>query len=178
MGVLSFLTASKLKSEIVRQRDEIARMHQVKDAEAALKQEADNKLGDAEGKSQALERANAERASRIKELERSLEKARENSKKSLSEELKKVQEKSEKDLHDMDVRLATLRQELDDKQRQRAEVTEQNSVLAEKSSQLEATVAELTRSVKDGLDQIRLLEEDKHGLQTDLDKIMGNLTKW
>ena len=90
----------------------------------------------------------------------------------------KVQEKAEKDLHDMDVRLSTLRQELDDKQRQRAEVTEQNSVLAEKSAQLETTVADLTKSLKGGEDQIRRLEEDKRGLQTDLDKIMGNLTKW
>ena len=35
MGILSFLTASRLKAELTRQRDEIARMHQMLDLEVA-----------------------------------------------------------------------------------------------------------------------------------------------
>ena len=41
MGILAFLTASRLKVELTRQRDEIARLHQMLDMEVALKQEAE-----------------------------------------------------------------------------------------------------------------------------------------
>ena len=39
MGILAFLTASRLKTELTRQRDEIARMHQMLDLEVAQRQE-------------------------------------------------------------------------------------------------------------------------------------------
>ncbi|MBT6148294.1 MAG: hypothetical protein HOH74_22870, partial [Gemmatimonadetes bacterium] len=43
MGILAFLTSSRLKAELTRQRDEIARMHQMLDMEVSQRQEAENK---------------------------------------------------------------------------------------------------------------------------------------
>jgi predicted nuclease with TOPRIM domain len=76
------------------------------------------------------------------------------------------------------VRITTLRQELDEKQRQRADVTDKNSKLAEKSAQLEQRLNEMATAVQQGGNRVRALEGEKQELQKDLDKIMGNLTKW
>lgn len=78
----------------------------------------------------------------------------------------------------MEVRLSTLRQEIDEKQRQRSEATEQNARLAEQTAQLETRVKELSVALNQSEDRIGELENGKTVLQADLDKIMGNLTRW
>ena len=46
MGILAFLTASRLKGELTRQRDEIARLHQMLDVEVAQKQETEKQYAE------------------------------------------------------------------------------------------------------------------------------------
>ena len=69
-GCFSFLTASKLKAEITRQRDEIARLHQTHDAEIALKQQAEKLAETNAEKSHALTKANDGLKTKIDELEK------------------------------------------------------------------------------------------------------------
>ena len=80
-------------------------------------------------------------------------------------------------IRDTDVRIATLRQELDERQGQRTEVTEQNAKLAERSTQLEKRLNEMAAAVQSSEERIRELDEEKVELQKDLDKIMANLTR-
>jgi len=138
MGVFAFLTSSKLKAELIRQRDEIARLHQIQGAEIALKKEAQKLSEEQAQKNQQLEKENHDIKAQNKTLEKDIQKERAIAKKKLDEELDKIQKKVDKEIHDMEVRLSTLRQELEEKQHQRAEATEQNAVLAEKVAQLEA----------------------------------------
>jgi chromosome segregation ATPase len=178
MGLLSFLTSSRLKAELTRQRDEIARMHQMLDIEVAQRQEAEK-----QGASQLLhlrsleEEAESLRSS-LDDDKASLDREREALQKQIAEERKKLQADAEDRVRDTDVLIATLRQELDEKQRQRTEVTEQNAKLAECYTQLEKRPNEMAASVQGCEESMRNLEEEKRELQKDLDKIMGNLTRW
>jgi chromosome segregation ATPase len=149
MGIFAFLTASRLKIELTRQRDDIARLHQWLDLETTQKLEAEK---------------TAETQTKLKE--------------DLDAQRQKIQQEAEQQVHDMEVRLSTLHQEIDGKQRQRSEATEQNARLAEQTAQLETRVKELSAALNQSEDRIGELENEKTVLQTDLDKIMGNLTRW
>ena len=78
----------------------------------------------------------------------------------------------------MGIRLSTLRQELDEKQARRAELTQQNAKLAEKVAQLEDELKEFISSLELRDTRIEELKAEKSVLQGDLDKIMGKLTRW
>lgn len=69
MGLFAFLTASRLKAELTRQRDEIARLHQSYDLEVAQKQEADKQARLLEKRLNELASSLQQSENRIKELE-------------------------------------------------------------------------------------------------------------
>lgn len=178
MGIFAFLTASRLKGEVTRQRDEIARLHQMLDSEAHQKQDAEKQLTDCTQQNQKL----AEELGQLEERLRTQEKGSQEGKAALrqrcEEECKKIQESSDGKLREMDARLAVLRQELEDKQRQRTEATQQNIKLAEKVTKLEARLGEITASLQQSETEIQQLEGQKRSLESDLKKIMGNLNRW
>ena len=178
MGVFAFLTASKLKIELNRQRDEIARLHHLQDTEVTNKLKAEQQAEEYAEKNQLLEEECSKLREELEAREKAFQKERANLKKKFESESQKIQEEKEKGIHEMEIRLSTLRQELEDKQRQRSEATEQNARLAEKIAHLETTVAELTVSLERDGNRIRELEKEKTALEGDLNKIMGNLTRW
>ena len=90
----------------------------------------------------------------------------------------KVQEKAAKERTEVEASLASVRRELEEKQRQRAEATEQNAKLAEKTAELESSLSELRSSLEVGERRIHELESEKQALKNDLDRIMGNLSRW
>jgi len=178
MGILSFLTASRLKAELTRQRDEIARLHQMLDVETTQKQEAE-KLAAAstkqiDGKTAECEKLKKQQALREKDCQKEKSKLL----KKWDSERQDLKEASAQQLEEMEKRLADLRRELDEKQRQRAEVTEQNAKLAEKVAQLETQLNEAAAASSDSETRIKELEEKNKALEIDLNKIMGNLNRW
>jgi chromosome segregation ATPase len=178
MGILSFLPASRLKAELTRQRDKIARMHQTLDVEVAQRQEAEKLTEDQSATMRTLEQETERLRSTLDEDKGKLESERQSLETKLEEERKRLHAKAETRIRGTDVRISTLRQELDEKQRQRTEVTEQNAKLAERSTQLEKRLSEIAVSVQASEERIRELDDEKGELQKDLDKIMGNLTRW
>jgi len=64
-------------------------------------------------------------------------------------------------IRDTEVRSTTLRQELDEKQGRRADVTDKNSKLAEKSAHLEQRLNEMATAVQQGEDRVRAVEGEK-----------------
>jgi hypothetical protein len=54
MGILAFLTASRLKAELTRQRDETARLHQMLDMEVAQKKEVEKRFDEQQKQIQDL----------------------------------------------------------------------------------------------------------------------------
>ncbi|HIG53765.1 MAG TPA: hypothetical protein EYG11_17190 [Candidatus Latescibacteria bacterium] len=189
MGILAFLTASRLKAELTRQRDEIARLHQMLDVELSQKQEMEKQFAEQQ---QQIQQQNADQQQQIKSLteEQKLLKVKQaeqsehaqEKRKRLKAELdvdrQKIQTDAEGKVNEMNIRLSTLRQELDDKQDQRAEITEKNTNLAKKSSQLDAHLNEMAAALQQSEDRINQLVEEKKQLEVDLQKIMGNLTRW
>ena len=93
-------------------------------------------------------------------------------------EAQRLREQTAVKERDMDVRVATLRQELEEKQRQRSEATEQSARLAEKISQLEKALEEQNTQLQEREGRIAELEVDTERLKRDLTRIMGNLSKW
>ena len=81
-------------------------------------------------------------------------------------------------IRNTEVRSTTLRQELDEKQGRRADVTDKNSKLAEKSAHLAQRLSEMATAVQQGEIACVRWKARSNNLQKDLDKIMGNLTKW
>lgn len=161
MGILSFLTASRLKAELTRQRDEIARLHQMLDVETTQKQDAEKLAAE---NSKKMEAATAE-CGRQKEQQALHEKAYQKEKSALvkkwDSERQELKTAGTQQLEEMETRLADLRRELDEKQRQRAETTEQNAVLAEKVAQLETQLSEAASAAKKNETRIEELEEKK-----------------
>lgn len=178
MGILSFLTASRLKAELTRQRDEIARLHQMLDVETTQKQDAEKLAAD---HSRRIEAVTAE-CERQKEQQALREKACQEEKSGLlkkwDSERQKLKAAGTKQVEEMETRLADLRKELDEKQRQRAETTEQNAKLAEKVAQLETQLSQAASDSRENETRIQELEEKNKSLETDLNKIMGNLNRW
>ena len=82
-----------------------------------------------------------------------------------------MQVEADKTLHDKGIRLSTLRQELDERQKQWAQATEQNAELGE-------TMNNPFGSLEESQARICELEPRKKGYQTAVDKLMGNLTLW
>lgn len=178
MGILAFLTSSRLKAELTRQRDEIARMHQMLDMEVAQRQEAERLAEEQTKLSRDLEEQSQKLREDLQARGRLLEEERADLRAQIEEEREVLQQEAEKKIHETEIRIATLRQELDDKQRQRTEVTEQNARLAQTTSQFEQRLNEMAGSVEACEQRIRDLENEKRELQQDLDKIMGDLTRW
>jgi chromosome segregation ATPase len=171
MGILAFLTASRLKGELTRQRDEIARLHQMLDMEVAQKQETEKQYAEQQ---QHIQQKTDDQLQKIEALsaERRQLKLR------LAEDRKKIQAEAENKVKEMDIRLATLRQELEDKHNHHAKVNQQNATLVEKSNQLDARLSEMATSLQQSENRIQELIEEKKKLEIDLQKIMGNLTRW
>ena len=138
MGILAFLTSSRLKAELTRPRDKIARMHQMFDMELAQRQEAEKKSGDQAQTLQTLTEETEVLRSSLDEGKTSLEKERQTLKQQIDEIAR---------IRNTDVRITTLRQELDQRQRQRTKVTEQNTKLAERSTQLDKRLNEMAAAV-------------------------------
>jgi chromosome segregation ATPase len=178
MGLLAFLTSSQLKAELTRQRDEIARIHQILDMEVSQRQEAERQTKEQTQQMQDMESKTSTLAQQLQEKEKALQQEQQRLQKQMEEEGRRLQDEAERKIRDTEVRITTLRQELDEKQRQRADVTDKNSKLAEKSAQLEQRLNEMATAVQQGGNRVRALEGEKQELQKDLDKIMGNLTKW
>jgi len=178
MGILSFLTASRLKAELTRQRDEIARLHQMLDVETTQKQDAEKLAAE---NAKKIEAVTAE-CERQKEQQALHEKACQDEKRALvkkwDSERQELKTAGIKQVEEMESRLADLRRELDEKQRQRAETTEQNAVLAEKVAQLETQLGQAASDSRENEARIKELEEKDKALETDLNKIMGNLNRW
>ena len=133
MGILSFLTASRLKAELTRQRDEIARLHQMLDVETTQKQDAEKLAAE---NAKKIEAVTAE-CERQKEQQALHEKACQDEKRALvkkwDSERQELKTAGIKQVEEMESRLADLRRELDEKQRQRGETPEQNAVRAERA---------------------------------------------
>ncbi|MCH7945544.1 MAG: hypothetical protein IIC73_05950 [Armatimonadetes bacterium] len=178
MGILAFLTSSRLKAELTRQRDEIARMNQMLDMEVAQRQEAEKQSEDQSCRMQTLEEETDVLRSSFDTDKTSLKKEAQTLKRQIDEERKRLQADTEARIRDTEVRIATLREEIDERQRQRTEVTEQNAKLAERSTQLEKRPNERAATLQSSEERIRGIDQEKGELQKDLDKIMGNLTRW
>jgi chromosome segregation ATPase len=178
MGILSFLTASRLKAELTRQRDEIARLHQMLDVETTQKQDAE-KLAAESTKKIAAVTAKCERQKEQQALhEKTCQEEKSALLKKWDSERKKLKTAGAQQLEEMETRLTDLRRELDEKQRQRAETTEQNAKLAEKVAQLETQLIEAASASRENETRIKELEEKNKAMETDLNKIMGNLNRW
>ena len=74
MGIFAFLNASRLKGEIIRQRDEIARLHQILDAEANQKKEAEKQVADTTQQNQKLAEELGQLEERLKTQEMNFQK--------------------------------------------------------------------------------------------------------
>ena len=171
MGILAFLTASRLKGELTRQRDEIARLHQMLDVEVAQKQETEKQYAEQQ---QHIQQKTDDQLQKIEALSAECRQL----KLQLAEDRKKIQAEAENKVKEMDIRLATLRQELEDKHNHHAKVNQQNATLVEKSNQLDARLSEMATSLQQSENRIQELIEEKKKLEIDLQKIMGNLTRW
>ena len=178
MSILAFLTASRFKTELTRQRDEIARLHQMLDMEVAQKQEAEKQFADQQQQIQTLTEKRQQFKTQLADRDAQAQIERKKLKDQLATERDKTQAKADGKLHEMNIRLSTLGQELDERQNQRAEVTEQNAKLAERAGQLNERLNEMAASLQQGEERIKDLEEEKIQLEVDLQKIMGNLTRW
>ncbi len=178
MGIFAFLTASRLRTEITRQRDEIARLHQLIDLEGAHRKEAEKFSEERGRRNQDLEHENRELQIHLKAQEATFHEKSAQLKEKLDSESQRLREQTTAKERDMDVRVATLRQELEEKQRQRSEATEHSARLAEKISQLEKTLDELKTTLELRESRIAELEVETEKLKRDLTRIMGNLSKW
>ena len=178
MGIFAFLTASRLKTEITRQRDEIARLHQLIDLEGAHRKEAEKYSEERARKCQELEHENREFLVQLKAQEATFHERSTQLKEKVEGEAQRLREQTAAKERDMDVRVATLRQELDERQRQRSEATEQSARLAERISQLEKTLEDLRQTLQDREARIGELGAENEKLKRDLTRIMGNLSKW
>ena len=74
MGIFAFLTTSRLKTELTRQRDEIARLHQSLDLETTQKLEAEKTAQTHEKKQKDLEKKGRELEQKTKGQEEKLQK--------------------------------------------------------------------------------------------------------
>jgi len=157
---------------------EIARLHQMIDLEGAHRKEAEKYAEERARKTQALEQENHDLKAQLKVQEAAFQEKTAQLRERLEAEIQKLREQLAAKEKETDIRVATLRQELDEKQRQRAETTEQNARLAEKVARLEKTIEEQAGALEQQQARIAELEEEKKRLQRDLNKIMGNLTRW
>ncbi|MSR81921.1 MAG: hypothetical protein EXS58_03240 [Candidatus Latescibacteria bacterium] len=127
MGIFTFLTASRLRTEITRQRDEIARLHQLIDLEGAHRKEAEKFSEERGRRNQELQHENRELQIQLKAQEATFHEKSAQLKEKLESESQRLREQTTTKERDMDVRVATLRQELEEKQRQRSEGTEHSA---------------------------------------------------
>ncbi len=178
MGIFAFLTASRLKTEITRQRDEIARLHQLIDLEGAHRKEAEKYSEERGRKAHELEQENRELQVQLKSQETASQERSTQLKDRFEAEAQRLREQTAAKERDMDVRVATLRQELDEKQRQRSEATEQSARLAERIAQLEKALEETRQTLGEREQHIVDLGAENEKLKRDLTRIMGNLSKW
>ena len=102
MGIFAFLTAGRLKTELTRQRDEIARLHQMLDIEVAVKQEAEKEVHTSSQEREAVEQKLAAVHDELKAQERKLQEEQNRIQQELDQERKKVQEEADKTIHDME----------------------------------------------------------------------------
>ena len=107
MGILSFLTASRLKAEVTRQRDEIARMHQMLDLEVSQRQEAEKHVEEQIKAAQDLEKNQQKLRAQLEDKERALIEHKAQIAKELEEERKRLQEEVDKQIHDTDIKIET-----------------------------------------------------------------------
>ncbi|MBM3279355.1 MAG: hypothetical protein FJY95_14945 [Candidatus Handelsmanbacteria bacterium] len=173
-----FLTASRYKTEITRQRDEIARLHQLLDLEGAHRKEAERFSEERVRRSQELETENRELQIQLKAQEVTFHERGAQIKEKFEIEAQRLREQTTSKERDVNLRVVNLRQELDEKQRLRAEATEHSARLAERISQLEQTLEEHRRTLQEREARIDELVAENEKLKRDLARIMGNLSKW
>jgi chromosome segregation ATPase len=189
MGILAFLTASRLKAELTRQRDEIARLHQMLDMEFVQKQEAEKQIEEHQRQVQSLSEERRKLKDQLKEIETKSVEDKKQLKSQLEQDRKRFKEEAANKIGETEAQLAktrkeaetqitTLRKELEEKQKQRYESSEQNATLAEKVKGLETRLQEQTDLLQKSEARIEQLQSEKSTLEIDLKKIMGNLTRW
>ncbi|HCV23170.1 MAG TPA: hypothetical protein DGN59_06905, partial [Candidatus Latescibacteria bacterium] len=69
MGIFAFLTSSRLKAELTRQRDEIARLHQMLDMEVSQRQEAERQTEEQTLQMQKMESKSSSLAEELQQKE-------------------------------------------------------------------------------------------------------------
>ncbi len=197
MGILAFLTASRYKAELTRQRDEIARLHQLLDVETGGRQEAEQRLDGALRGSQAATEECQQLREKLKNREKTLHDERTRLREQADAERQRLQEQTSKQIHEAEARaekarseaeekarkarhdaerrlreaeseLTTLRQRLEEKQRREAEVQEQLSAQVRAARELEARAGKLASTSQAEADRAAGLETQSQALERDL----------
>jgi chromosome segregation ATPase len=176
MSIFSFLTASRLKAEIAQQHNEITRykVELYETIEGLRKQMADQE-SNSQTERETLTKEHTEQIEQqtkqhAEELERLTKQHEEACKQQANDA-----EHRDKEAHE---RTKSLRRELEEEQIRQAELKTENANLIQHKTRLESQVSELNDAIFSKQKCIIELEEQNGHLKRDVDKIMGNLTKW
>jgi chromosome segregation ATPase len=111
MGLLAFLGASRLKTELTRQRDEIARLHQMLDMEVVQRQDLEKHSRENDRKVRELDQECQGLKEKLKNREKSTQEERATLKKEVEAARQKALDESSEALRSAEERIVALEEE-------------------------------------------------------------------
>jgi chromosome segregation ATPase len=178
MGLFAFLTASRLRAELTRQRDEIARLHQLLDAEGEQRQESEKLSAQYLRENETIVERGRELEDRMERQDAVCKEEKLMLRKQLDDERAEIRQEADLRVREVEASVSELRQELAQKELQRDQAAAECVGLSERASELQRQGDDVSAQLATCRSRVAELEAENKRLELDMKRIVGNLSRW